>query len=191
MLRVLLAVWVAVRDHQDLFIDAIHYDAWGRIPQARIPLILPGRSTRRKSFSVITAIPISWNRTLCVVSYLGKHQDLIEQDEWFEWIHKPKITEEELKQKVSDHLLNGMSLYYGDQLILAPRFYESLSAEKQEELKKELNTVEIIEEYKSKFVFLGLNIQSGNDCDSLRRIVPACLRCMPNFILCWLNPSYN
>ena len=115
---------VTVRDHQHLFVDAIHYEVWGRIPQARIPLIIPDRTKRKKSFSVITAIPISKTQTLCVVSYLDRYADFIEHDENFEWIHKPRITPKELKQNMSDHLLHGMSLFYGDQLILAPRFYE-------------------------------------------------------------------
>ena len=48
---------VTVRDHQNLFADAIHYETLGRIPQARVPLIIPNKTTRKKSFSVITANP--------------------------------------------------------------------------------------------------------------------------------------
>ena len=70
------------------------------------------------------------------------YTDFIEHDEKFEWTRKTLITAEELKQKVSDHLLHGKSLFYGDQLILAPRFYESLPTEKQEELKSELNIID-------------------------------------------------
>ncbi len=129
---------VTVRDHQNLFVDAIHHKTWG----SKIPLITPNRTRREKSFSVITAIPVKKTQTLCVFSYLNMHKDVIKQDENFEWTRKPRIMQEELKQKVSEHLLHGMSLFYGDQLILAPRFYESLPTEKQEALKGELNIID-------------------------------------------------